>query len=164
MIGISRQSDYAARLVLHLACLPVGTRVTIPEISKIRLLPAPYTRRIVADLVKVGILQTARGTGGGINLARPASAISLLDILDAVEGGVMLNACLDGGKPCVFSQGCRVQRAWGQATDLLQRHLATVTFDTLVEDSPEHQTAHLATHRAGAAKGHKSLRSPSLVS
>lgn len=143
MIGISRQSDYAARLVLHLACLEPGTRVSIPEISKVRLLPAPYTRRIVGDLVKANIIQTVRGTGGGISLARPASEISLLDILDAVEGGVVLNACLEGGKPCVFGPGCLVQRAWGSATHLLQRHLATVTFDTLVSASADHQAAHV---------------------
>lgn len=143
MIGISRQTDYAARLVLHLACLDPGTRVSIPEISKIRLLPAPFTRRIVGLLVKADILHTVRGTGGGISLARPSSEISLLDILDAVEGGVVLNACMEGGKPCVFGQGCLVQRAWGEATNLLQRHLATVTFDTLVGASPEHQAAHL---------------------
>jgi Rrf2 family protein len=149
MIGISRQSDYAARLVLHLACLPAGTRVSIPEISKTRLLPAPFTRRIVSTLVKAGILQTLRGTGGGLSLARPAERISLLDILEAVEGGVVLNACIDGGKPCVFSGGCLVQRAWDDATGLLQRHLATVTFDTLVGSSADHQAAHL--HRAGEA-------------
>ena len=150
MIGISRQSDYAARLVLHLACLPAGTRVSIPEISETRLLPAPFTRRIVGDLVKAGLLKTQRGTGGGISLARPAAEISLLDILNAVEGGVVLNACLEGGKPCVFGQGCLVQRAWGQATDLLQRHLATVTFDTLVAASPSHQSAH--NERAAAVR------------
>ena len=146
MIGISRQSDYAARLVLHLACLPAETRVSIPEISKTRLLPAPFTRRIVGALVKAGILNTLRGTGGGISLARPAAEISLLDILDAVEGGVVLNACLEGGKPCIFGQGCLVQRAWGEASNLLQQHLASVTFDTLVEASPSHQSAH--TERA----------------
>jgi Rrf2 family protein len=150
MIGISRQTDYAARLVLHLACLEPGTRVSIPEISKTRLLPAPFTRRIVGQLVKADILHTVRGTGGGISLARPASEISLLDILDAVEGGVVLNACLEGGKPCVFRPSCLVQRAWGDATGLLQRHLATVTFDTLVGASPEHQAAHF--QRAAAAQ------------
>jgi Rrf2 family protein len=146
MIGISRQSDYAARLVLHLACLEPGSWVSIPEISKTRLLPAPFTRRIVSLLVKAGLLRTLRGTGGGISLARPTAEISLLDILDAVEGGVVLNACLEGGQPCVFTQGCLVQRAWGDATGLLQRHLATVTFDTLVGASPDHQAAH--TQRA----------------
>jgi Rrf2 family protein len=150
MIGISRQSDYAARLVLHLACLEPGTWVSIPEISKTRLLPAPFTRRLVGYLVKAGILRTQRGTGGGISLARSAARISLLDILNAVEGGVVLNACLEGGKPCVFTQGCLVQRAWGSATNLLQQHLATVTFDTLVGESPDHQAAHL--QRAGAAQ------------
>jgi Rrf2 family protein len=155
MIGISRQSDYAARLVLHLACLAPGTRVSIPEISKTRLLPAPFTRRIVACLVKEGILLTTRGTGGGIALARSAAEISLLDILNAVEGGVVLNACLDGGKPCVFNQGCLVQQAWGNATDLLQQHLATVTFDTLVGASPDHQAAHASR----AVQAQKPLRS-----
>jgi len=158
MIGISRQSDYAARLVLHLACLAPGTRVSIPEISKTRLLPAPFTRRIVGDLVKAGILHTLRGTGGGISLARPANEISLLDILEAVEGGVVLNACMEGGKPCVFGQGCLVQRAWGDATDLLRRHLATVTFDTLVEASPDHQAAH--SQRAALAQKPKYQSSP----
>src|ERR1035438_8352435 len=127
MIGISRQSDYAARLVLHLACLEPGARVSISEIAKTRLLPGAFTRRIVGCLVKAGILHTARGTGGGISLARPAAEISLLDILNAVEGGVVLNGCLEGGRPCVFHQGCLVQRAWGNATDLLKEHLATVT-------------------------------------
>ena len=159
MIGISRQSDYAARLVLHLACLEPGTRVSIPEISKTRLLPAPYTRRIVGHLVKAGILQTLRGTGGGICLARQASAISLLDILEAVEGGVVLNACLEGGKPCVFNQGCLVQRAWGNATGLLQRHLSSVTFDTLVGESADHQAAHF--RRAGEVHTQTRTRPPS---
>jgi len=160
MIGISRQSDYAARLVLHLACLAPGTWVSIPEISKTRLLPAPFTRRIVGSLVKAGILQTLRGTGGGISLARPAAAISLLDILDAVEGGVVLNACMEGGRPCVFGQGCLVQRAWGNATELLQQHLATVTFDTLVEASPDHQAA----HSKRAAQAQKPVRTRSTAS
>jgi len=160
MIGISRQSDYAARLVLHLACLPAGTRVTIPEISRTRLLPAPYTRRIVGDLVKAGLLHTARGTGGGISLLRPASGISLLDVLEAVEGRVVLNACLDAGSPCVFGAGCLVQHAWGDATDLLRRHLATVTFDTLVGASADHQAAHTAR----AAEAHPLPDPPALVS
>ena len=62
---------------------------------------------------------------------------------------MVLNACLEGGKPCIFGGGCLVQRAWGNATGLLQRHLATVTFDTLVGESQDHQAAH--RQRAGEA-------------
>jgi Rrf2 family protein len=135
MIGISRETDYAARLVLHLACLDPGTRVSIPEISRTRLLPAPFTRRLIARLIRAGILQTTRGTLGGVSLARPASGISLLDILEAIEGGVVLNDCMIAGEPCLFGPGCHVQAAWGRATTFLRNHLASVTFETLAAES-----------------------------
>ena len=64
MIGISRQTDYAARLVLHLAALEPETQVSIAEISKLRLLPVAFVRRLVGSLVKAGVLLTARGSGG----------------------------------------------------------------------------------------------------
>jgi Rrf2 family protein len=142
MIGISRQTDYAARLVLHLACLEPGVRVSIPEIARTRLLPAPFTRRLIALLIRAGILQTTRGTHGGVSLARPAPEISLLDILEALEGGVVLNDCLAGGEPCVFGPGCTVQRAWGRASTLLRDHLASVTFDQLASGSLHPRAAH----------------------
>lgn len=154
MIGISRQTDYAARLVLHLACLEPGTRVSIPEISRTRLLPAPFTRRLIALLIRAGILQTTRGTLGGVSLARPASAISLLDLLEALEGGVALNDCMNGGEPCVFGPGCTVQRAWGRATTVLRDHLASVTFDQLASGSLDHRAAH--SNLAGGARARPS--------
>lgn len=148
MIGISRQTDYAARLVLHLATLEPGTRVSIGEIAQLRLLPEAFVRRLSASLVKAGILRTARGTGGGISLARPASDISLLELLEAVEGGIVLNQCLDGHHTCPLSKGCPVQGAWAAATKALRDHLAGVRFDVLARDSEGHLAAHLSRHAA----------------
>ena len=71
MLGISRQTDYAARVVLHLACLAPGAKVPIADIARHRMLPLDFVRRIVGDLVKAGILATSRGSGGGVSLARP---------------------------------------------------------------------------------------------
>jgi Rrf2 family protein len=148
MIGISRQTDYAARLVLHLAALDEGTQVSIAEISKLRLLPVAFVRRLVGSLVKAGVLLTARGSGGGIRLGRPASEISLLDVVNAVEGGIVLNQCLDGGHICPLSDGCPVQTAWSGATYILETHLATVRFDALARASEAHLSAHLQRHAA----------------
>jgi Rrf2 family protein len=148
MIGISRQTDYAARLVLHLATLKEGTQVSIAEISKLRLLPVAFVRRLVGRLVKAGVLLTARGSGGGIRLGRPAAEISLLDVVNAVEGGIVLNQCLDGKHVCPLSSGCPVQAAWSAATKALEGHLAAVRFDVLVRDSEAHLTTHLSRHAA----------------
>jgi Rrf2 family protein len=154
MIGISRQTDYAARLVLHLAALEPETQVSIAEISKLRLLPVAFVRRLVGSLVKAGVLLTTRGSGGGIRLARPASEISLLDVVNAVEGGIVLNQCLDGKHACPLSHGCPVQAAWTAATKVLEAHLAAVCFSTLARDSETHLSAHLQRHLAACRKAH----------
>lgn len=148
MIGISRQTDYAARLLLHLATLEEGTQVSIAEISKLRLLPVSFVRRMAGSLVKAGLLITARGSGGGIRLGRPASEISLLDVTVAVEGPIVLNQCMDGEHICPLANGCPIQGAWAAATQALETHLAGVRFDALAHDSKQHLSAHLSRHAA----------------
>ena len=137
MQGIGRQTDYACRIVLHLACLDEGTRVPIAEIAAQRLLPPPFVRRIVGRLANAGILATARGMGGGIRLARPASEISLLDVVRVMEGGIVLNRCVDTPQSCPLTGTCPVHRAWGGATRLLEGHLASIRFDQLTGDLEE---------------------------
>ena len=152
MVGMSRQTDYAARLVLHLATLEAGTRASIPEIAQARLLPVPFVRRLVGGLVKAGLLQTTRGTGGGVTLARPAAEISLLDVVAAVEGPIVLNQCLDGQHHCPLAAGCPIQSAWAAAGRALETHLAGVRFDTLARTSETHLAAHLRCHSALRSK------------
>lgn len=149
MIGIGRHTDYAARIVLHLSCLPAGTRVTAAEIARQRLLPPPFIRRIVGRLAAAGILHTSRGAGGGVTLARPPAEISLLDVLRAMEGGITLNACVASPKSCPLSRACPVNRAWAAATHSLEAELATVRFDRLA-DPLEHRVAHAGYRRAEA--------------
>lgn len=144
MIGISRQTDYAARLVLHLACLPEGSQVSIREISTQRLLPVAFVRRLVAKLVAAGLLRTTRGSGGGVSLARPASDISLLDLVQVMEGGIVLNHCVDEPGVCPLAAFCPVQVAWTGATHTLQDYLASVRFDALAKGTAGHVPAHRA--------------------
>ncbi len=134
MIGIGRQTDYAARIVLHLATLEEGARVTAREIAAKRLLPPAFVRRIISKLAEAGILSTVRGSGGGVTLARPAREISLLDVVKAMEGGLVLNACVDEPKSCPLSAACPVNKAWCKATDTLAATLAKVRFDQLAND------------------------------
>jgi Rrf2 family protein len=142
MAGITRNTDYAARLVIHLACLAPGTVVAIGEIARHRLLPVPFVRRLVARLVRGGILASVRGAAGGVRLARPAAEISLLDLVNIMEGGITLNDCVDNPKSCPLGVRCPVQEAWAEATQLLEGHLASIRFDALATGRAGHVDAH----------------------
>ena len=153
MLGIARQTDYAARVVLHLACLAPGAKVPIADIARHRMLPLEFVRRIVGDLVKAGILATSRGSGGGVSLARPAEDISLGDVVHAMEGGVSLNHCVSDRRVCPLAAACPVQSVWVEATQVLDGYLASVRFSVLAQRSEAHRPAHLRVQAIGRVRG-----------
>jgi len=142
VLGIKRETDYAVRTVLHLAAIGRGKSVQVRDVAAQRHLPLSFVRRIVARLRAEGIVTTTRGMGGGIRLARPASEISLLDVLEAMDDGVALNRCLEVQHTCPLANGCPAQAAWSEATAVLERHLASVRFDTLSLKDTRHGSAH----------------------
>jgi Rrf2 family protein len=147
MLQIARHTDYAARIVLHLACLGEGTQASIAEIADQRQLPEFFVRRLIGKLVKGGILTSARGSTGGIRLARPAAAITLLDVVRVMEGPIALNLCLEAGHTCPFAGACPVQSVWADATRALETALSASTFATLATGAAGHQAAHLQVLR-----------------
>ncbi|NTW87079.1 MAG: Rrf2 family transcriptional regulator [Holophagaceae bacterium] len=160
MLGISRQTDYAARVVLHLACLAPGARVPLADIAKHRMLPLDFVRRIVGDLVKAGILMTSRGSGGGVSLARPAGDISLGEVVEATEGRMALNHCVSDRRVCPLAASCPVQSVWVEATQVLSDYLASVRFDTLALRSEGHQASHLRVQATGRVRGAQRCAGP----
>ncbi len=131
MFTIGRNTDYASRIVLHLASLEPGARVTAADIASRRLIPAAFIRRIVSRLSAVGILATVRGSGGGIALARPAAQITLKEVVEAFEGTLSLNGCVESPESCPLAVTCPVQQAWIGATHHLAAYLAGVNFADL---------------------------------
>jgi Rrf2 family protein len=139
MITISRETDYAARVVLHLSLQEEGARATAQQIAGERLIPKALVRRVVTRLAAAGIIETTRGTDGGIQLARPAAHISLLQVVEAMEGPIALNRCAVEPHTCPLSPACSVHQAWCQAKDIIRHHLNQITFEQLAgkkEESP----------------------------
>jgi Rrf2 family protein len=158
VLGIKRETDYAVRTVLDLASLGDDVLVQVRQIAERKALPLPFVRRIVARLTSAGILATARGMGGGVRLARPAAEISLLDVVRAMEGGVVLNQCLDEKHTCPLARNCPAHRAWMEASAVLEAHLASIRFDGLARNDRRHVDAH---RRIAARQGsRKAGRAP----
>src|SRR5689334_13103937 len=112
---ITRQADYAVRAVIYLARCGSETPVPTAEIAEAQKIPVTFLTKIVSQLSAAGILHTTRGARGGVVLARSANNISLLEIVETIDGPVLLNTCVLDPVSCPESLNCPVQHVWCQA-------------------------------------------------
>lgn len=132
---ISRRTDYGIRVILDLATLAKDGRAATQEIAQRQRVPSPFLAKIIAQLSLAGLVTTHRGAGGGVALARPASQISLLEVIEGLEGPVRLNRCLIQPQACPNDGHCPVHEVLAQAQAELISKLACTTFDTLVQQA-----------------------------
>ncbi len=134
---ISRRTDYGVRVIMDLATLPESARASTQEIADRQNIPAPFLAKIVSRLSLSGLVITHRGAGGGVSLARPASEISLLQVIEALDGPVQLNRCVIEPSACPRDSHCPVHHIWAKAQLELTGLLSETTFDDLVSASSE---------------------------
>ncbi|PEQ12172.1 SUF system Fe-S cluster assembly regulator [Novosphingobium sp. PC22D] len=132
---LSSMADYAV-LVMAAASRHCGrARVSATQLAEETGLPAPTVQKLVSRLTAAGLLRSARGAGGGLKLARPAAAVSLADIVEAVEGPIALTSCIEQGRhDCTLEQGCAVRPHWPQVNAALRGALANVALTQLAEE------------------------------
>ena len=97
-------------------------------------LPVPTVQRLVTKLTSAGLLRSVRGAGGGLQLGRPAAAITVADIVEAVEGPIGLTACVDGAD-CDYEAGCSMKPHWPIINAKLRGALAEITLNHLRPDA-----------------------------
>ncbi len=131
MFKINRRTDYAVRVVLALARQAEGARLSTAEIQTGMLVPPAFIQRIVAELARSGLIQTFPGREGGLQLARPAEEITLKDVIEAVEGPILLSDCLSVAEACPLNTPCRVSAAWGRLQGSILRELSAINFAQL---------------------------------
>lgn len=137
MLKINRQTDYAVRVVLALAKLGEGVRRSSADIQQEMLIPRAFMSRIVAQLARDGLVNTYPGREGGLSLPRPASQITLRDVVEAFEGPILLSACLQvkGEDDCPFQSSCPVRSKWGRVQVAMMREMASISFEDLAMES-----------------------------
>jgi Rrf2 family protein len=128
---ITRQADYAVRAVLYLAELNNGRRAPTSEIARKQHIPPSFLAKIVSQLSVAGVVQTSRGARGGVSLARPSEDISLLEVVEAIDGPIALNECVLDPKACVFGENCSVHEIWCKAQADLVEKLRGTNFNVL---------------------------------
>ena len=130
---ISRRADYGVRVIIDLAALPKDGRASTSEIADRQNIPAPFLAKIISQLSLSGLVSTYRGSGGGVSLTLPASEISLLQVIEALDGPLQLNRCAIEPDACPRTGHCPAHQIWAKAQSDLTKLLGSTTFDDLVE-------------------------------
>ena len=133
---ITRQADYAVRAVLYLARLGNEGRASTAQIAREQQIPATFLAKIVSRLVAGGVVRATRGARGGVTLARPAQNITLLEIVETIDGPLALNECVIEPQRCPMSSDCPVRDVWCDAQSLLAKKLAQTHFGQLIQTEP----------------------------
>ena len=129
---ISRGTDYGVRGIIYLAEQPQERVNLLHEVAKAKQVPESYLAKIFQDLAKAGLVRSHRGARGGFSLARPAAQITLRQVIEALQGPISINRCLDLREGCVNSETCRVSRVLRRAQEQLVATLDAATLESLV--------------------------------
>ena len=128
---ITRQADYAIRAVLYLAQLGPNQRAATSTVAQEKRIPPSFLAKIISQLSIAGLLHTSRGARGGVSLAREAKEISLLDVVEAIDGPILLNECVGESGNCSFEEDCPLHSIWQEAQVQLVDRLRKTHFDQL---------------------------------
>ena len=126
-LELTKRGDYAVRAMLTLA-RPGAGQLTAAALADATAIPASYVPQVMGDLVRASLVANRRGRHGGYSLARPAGEVSLLAIVEAVEGESRRRTCVMRGGPCGRDGVvCDVHDAFATAQERANDTLGSVT-------------------------------------
>jgi Rrf2 family protein len=130
MMQVSRKVDYALRAAIYLSSQEPARPVSVKEIAAHRRIPQKFLEKIIQDLIRADIVRSHRGAHGGYTLARSPERVSFRDVIEAVEGPISINVCVNERPECSVLSSCNMQRVWQEG----QRRMLEFFADTSLAD------------------------------
>jgi Rrf2 family transcriptional regulator, iron-sulfur cluster assembly transcription factor len=146
-LQLSMIGEYALRAMLYICSKPFGTSYQISEIAEKNGIPDNFLRKIIPLLKKANLLNSQRGNGGGITLQKRAEDITPLEIINAVEGPILLNKCLIHDKFCSRDDFCSFHTLWADAQQQLKDKLASRNLSELAIENNENYIRVMSSHK-----------------
>ena len=147
-LELTKRGDYAVRAMLTLARTPGDRLLSVRRIAEEMSIPVRFLPQVMGDLAAAGLVEATTGRAGGYRLARPAAAITLLDVVEAVEGDSRRRTCVLRGGPCGLDGHCDVHDVFFAAQDAM---LATLAAARLA-DLPVRRGGHLQDEEKDAGR------------
>lgn len=135
---LSSLADYAVVLMTAAARHCGGLRSNARALAEETGLPLPTAQKLVSKLSAAGLIESVRGAGGGFRLARPPAMISLVDIIEAVEGPIAMTQCVVvDNHECTMESNCHVRPHWQIVNRTIRDALEQVTLNTLLNEQTQ---------------------------
>lgn len=129
---LTRRSDYACRII-RAAYESKDAYVSVSEVAERENIPYAFARSIQHDLVHAGLLKTVRGAKGGLTLACDPTETTLLEVLEALQGPMIMSPCCGDSCYCEKHSGCEFHRVWKGADKLMHEYFSSITLESLFE-------------------------------
>jgi Rrf2 family protein len=124
---IPRRVDYGLRAVIYLSGQAPEKCCSISEIAQQQGVPKTFLEKIIQDLMRGGLIRSKRGSCGGYSLARSAETITFRDVIEAIEGPIAVNVCLDQHLGCDQFPRCSMVNVWSEVQDKITEILSRTT-------------------------------------
>src|SRR5262252_4362221 len=131
MIILSKLADYGVIVATHLAAFP-GRQVNAATVAAETRLPQATVAKLLKTLAHAGLVTAARGAGGGYRLARSATAISVAEVVAAIDGDIGLTQCSVHVEECARTTYCPTRPHWAAINRAVGEALAAVTLDAMI--------------------------------
>ena len=119
--------------MIHLAGLAPGARVSRTELATTIECPEQFLSKVLQNLARAGLVVSHRGNTGGFELPQPIRSVSLLEVVEAIEGPVRLNLCLTSDKACSRQKWCPAHGVWAEAQQAVAEVLQKATIGELAK-------------------------------
>ncbi len=133
---ITRQADYALRAMLYLARLEPTQRAATSQIADEQHIPPSFLAKIISQLSIAGLIHTSRGARGGVSLARSPEEVTILEVVEAIDGPISLNECTHSAGACTFGETCPLRPLWCETQAELVDRLRKTSFAQFVTEQP----------------------------
>jgi FeS assembly SUF system regulator len=139
MLRLSKLTDYAVVVLIRLAEVPRSggdALQTSPGIAAATGVPEPTVAKVLKALAASSMVTSLRGARGGYRLLKPLAAISVADVIAAIDGPIALTACVDGQHGmCEVESLCAVKGRWDLVNDSIYQALSSITLADMREAS-----------------------------
>ncbi len=132
-LHLTTATDYGLRAMIHIASLPEEAVVLRASVAEAQKIPSSFMAKILRRLVRGRLLRSARGVHGGFSLGRPAAEISLLDIIEAIEGPIALTRCATTGAGCTMARDCPGSVVWPSIQTSFSKILSSLSLEELTD-------------------------------
>lgn len=133
---LTRAADYAVRVMIQLATLPPGNRSLLPDLSLATSAPESFLSKVMQSLVRSQLISSRRGKLGGFAILPRGREATMREVIEAIDGPICLNVCLNGGKPCERKSWCPAHPVWARAQRAMVDVLMSVTVSSMATRAP----------------------------